>query len=378
MGCGTSRLEDRYYLQKVKLGQGSFGTVWRGVDKQDHTVVAIKQLDKALMPRRKVNREDVAREIEIMEFCQHNNILRLLNTYEDTNSMYLALEYCDGGDFGDKLKERAADLQENEAAGWMRDVCAAIHALHTRLICHCDVKPENFMVSGITQTLKLADFGLAVFLPAGKALVERCGTPSFMSPEQHRLPASGGFGFPADMWAAGVIFYMLMSSAKHPFLREGQGSGLDHTKLLEGRLDFDSDGMLGNIFRISRFSERAKTLCRKMVEPNPVTRQTAAEALACPFLASVAERWGQSPTVQLGHNSLASVGNGSVRQNNFGNSSLGKTPRSFGGAWSNVDTTASADEGKQLPHLLNSAKNAVDGIPTPMQRRNGISRCGLR
>merc|ERR1719221_2604982 len=110
--------------------------------------------------------------------------------------------------------------------------------MHVKSICHRDVKPDNFMVSS-SSTLKLSDFGLAVCLPAGKWLVDKCGTPAFMSPEQHALPKhSRGYSLAVDMWAAGVSMYMLMCEGRHPFF-DGSGK-LDVKRLDEGKLSFSS------------------------------------------------------------------------------------------------------------------------------------------
>merc|ERR1719440_606520 len=108
----------------------------------------------------------------MLKACNHENITSLYHTYEDAQSIYLALEYCDGGDFGDKLKERASSLREEDAADWMRQIMSAIAALHARDICHRDIKPDNFMVSD--KLLKLSDFGLAVHITSGKLLNEKC------------------------------------------------------------------------------------------------------------------------------------------------------------------------------------------------------------
>lgn len=277
-----AQLEERYFLQKVKLGQGSFGTVWRAVDRHKGSTVAIKQLDKASLPRRGVSRHDIEREISMMKACCHENITELFDTFEDDKSIYLALEYCDGGDFGDKVKERGMAATEEEVAEWMRQMCAAIQAMHMKEICHRDVKPDNFMCQG--TKLKLSDFGLAIFLPKGKLLQEKCGTPAFMSPEQHHLPKrSAGYSFPADMWAVGVSMYMMMFGGKHPFLNDR--GGLDETLLTTGELDFrDSSsnrGFFGGLAGLGganlRFSDQARSLCKRMVEPEPQKRINADE-----------------------------------------------------------------------------------------------------
>jgi serine/threonine protein kinase len=289
-----AKLEDKYFLQKVKLGQGSFGTVWRAVDKQNDRVVAVKQLDKATMPKRQVSRKDIEREVELMKAVKHENITQLFDTFEDDKSIFLALEYCDGGDFGDKVKERGMSLREEEAADWMAQICAAIAALHTKGIIHRDIKPDNFMVS--VNTVKLSDFGLACFLPRGKLLTDKCGTPAFMAPEQVQLPSkSRGYSFPCDMWAAGISMYMLMFGGRHPFLT--RSNQLDEGMLIAGKMDFREgvsassgaggflDGLLGGAPRGNlRFSEKARQVCTSMVQPNAASRMTAEDSLKNPWL----------------------------------------------------------------------------------------------
>jgi serine/threonine protein kinase len=281
MGQGFGKLEDQYFLQKVKLGEGSFGTVWRAVDRQTKDVVAIKQLEKAAMPRRGVRQQDIENEISVMRAVRHENITRLLNFYEDDKHIYLALEYCDGGDFGDKVKERGLSLQEHEAADWMRQIILAINALHAKTICHRDIKPENFMVHG--ETLKLSDFGLARSLPSQVVLSEKCGTPAFMSPEQHKLPRySRGYTNLCDIWAAGVTMYMVFFGGRHPFLNQTQQ--LDENKLLRGALDFDVNQGFFGLGKESRFSDQARLLCRRMVEPDTTRRPTIEEVLSDPWV----------------------------------------------------------------------------------------------
>lgn len=275
MGVGQTRLEDKYHLQKVKLGQGSFGTVWRGVEKTTGTAVAVKQMDKAQLPRRGVKREDIEREVSVMKVVEHDNILRLFDFCEDSQHISFVLEYCDGGDFGDKVKERGTSLTEGEASRWMKQILLAIQALHIKEVCHRDIKPDNFMVSK-SNTIKLADFGLATMLQKGKLLTEKCGTPAFMAPEQMNIGKSRGYNHSVDVWAAGITMFMLMSGGKHPFVCPA--GKLDEKKLSEGNLDFASQGIFG-MFQQGGFSEAARSFCRRMVSPNPQSRITADSAV---------------------------------------------------------------------------------------------------
>lgn len=299
MGQGASgeKIEDRYFLQKVKLGQGSFGVVWRAIDRQTNGVVAVKQLDKAKMPSRGVRREDIEREIHMMQAAKHVNITQLHGTFEDGQAIYLALEYCDGGDFGDKVKEKGMNLEEAEAAVMMRQICAAIGELHSKSICHRDIKPDNFMVHG-EGILKLTDFGLALSLPRGKLLTEKCGTPAFMAPEQHRLPRnSRGYSFAVDMWAAGVSMYMIMFGGRHPFLTSS--NTLDNQRLLVGGLDFAENQNAG-FFGLGgggkeRYSDMCRSVCRHMVTPDPARRMTADDAMRNAWVNPERRRTGAAP-----------------------------------------------------------------------------------
>jgi len=277
-----AQLEDRYFVQKVKLGSGSFGTVWRAVDRSSGRIVAVKQLDKAGLPRRGVTRRDIDREISLMQVCSHENLLQLFDTFEDDKHIYVVLEYCEDGDFGDKLQERGMGINEAVAAEWTRQMCSGIRMLHMKRVCHRDIKPDNFLISN--GTLKLSDFGLAMHLPKKQLLQEKCGTPAFMAPEQHALPSqSPGYGLPVDIWAAGVSLYMIMFGGKHPFLTE-RGT-LDQKLLLGGALDFrNPETAYGGLFAFGgaglRYSEEARNFCRRMVDPDPGRRPSAASLLA--------------------------------------------------------------------------------------------------
>lgn len=284
-------IKDRYYLQKVKLGSGSFGTVWRAKDKRNGEVVAVKQIDKVDKlgaPKRGIDRNALEREINLIRCVPHENITKLIDTFEDEKSIFVILEYCDGGDFGDKVNERGMEIEEPEVAHWVRQMCSAIATMHSKGICHRDIKPDNFMVSG-SSGLKLCDFGLAIAIPRGKMLMDKMGTPAFMAPELHHLPnRSPGYSFPVDMWAAGVSMYMVIFGGRHPFLDHGQ---LNEGWMLSGSMDFTESRstILGFDIpggSIPRFSDAARGLCTHMVDPNPVRRLSAVAALGSSWLSS--------------------------------------------------------------------------------------------
>lgn len=306
-------MEDKYFVQKVKLGEGTFGTVWRGIEKKSGEPVAVKMLDKAYVRQLKLKREDIELEIAIQQACCHNNITTLYDHFEDNHCMYLVLEYCDGGDFGDKALERS-DMTEAEVAFWMKQVCDAVAALHSKDICHRDIKATNFMLrterqGGNTLTenqqntvLKLSDFGLATWAPKGQLLKRRCGTNFYMAPEVEQLPdRSKGYDQSVDVWSAGILMYVLMQGDKHPFHENGK---MNSDRFAGGELDFwetpRTKSLACSCTRTSkgplrmRFSEEARQLCTRMVQVNPVQRISSTAA------AGAAETWCKnSPWTRL-------------------------------------------------------------------------------
>jgi len=221
MGLLFSDLSDCYDIEEVKLGEGSFGQVWRAIDKRNSEIVAIKQLVKKRPDKRQ---PDYRYEVDIMQRVLHEHILKFIGMWEDATDIYLVLEYCDGGDFSHKLKFRPEQPMgpcEPVVAEWLFQVCSAIGALHAAFIVHRDVNPKNFMLS--RGVLKLADFGIALLLPREDAMLfKRSGTPGFMAPEQCMLPEGEGYSRPVDMWAAGIVLHMMLHGGRNPCIENGK------------------------------------------------------------------------------------------------------------------------------------------------------------
>lgn len=91
----------------------------------------------------------------------------------------------------------------------VRDLTHALKYLHDKMIVHRDIKPENLLVVDYpgqgTKSLKLGDFGLAQVVH--EPLFTVCGTPTYVAPE---ILAETGYGVKVDVWATGVIMYILL------------------------------------------------------------------------------------------------------------------------------------------------------------------------
>jgi len=114
----------------------------------------------------------------------------------------------------------------------------------------------------------------------GQLITQKCGTPAFMAPEQHLMPArSRGYSFPVDVWAAGLCMYMVMFGGRHPFLNARRE--LNKRSLLAGDLNFaERTGILGTVgLAGAHMSADIRGLCQHMVTVDPQQRISVRTAL---------------------------------------------------------------------------------------------------
>eukprot|EP00397_Hematodinium_sp_SG-2012_P001172 GEMP01001173.1.p1 GENE.GEMP01001173.1~~GEMP01001173.1.p1 ORF type:complete len:885 (+),score=198.97 GEMP01001173.1:238-2892(+) len=276
------RLEDRYDVPRVgKLGEGTFGTVWRGKDRRTQEYRAVKTLEKGRMQTLRLRRDEVLIEVELLRKCYHKNIVQSFEAFENARQFHFVLEYCDGGDLQNRVMDAPnGSISEDTVAQWMRQILEAIAYLHVdaRNICHRDIKPHNFMFHG--EVLKLGDFGIAI--QPTRLLREKIGSPAFMAPEIHLLPnRSSGYDNKVDIWAAGVVMVFLLS-AHCPFI-DAHGRLLKD-EIIEGRVPLWEDEKFFGLFRALGMEEgpsrQARVLVRLLLKPERLKRITAADAVS--------------------------------------------------------------------------------------------------
>ena len=254
-------LDEEYFVQKVQLGTGSFGVVHRAIQRSTQQDRAVKSMEKRRFETRSHYRQHLHREIEILRECSHENIVKLYDWFEDETYIHFVLEYCGGGDLGDRILQVGySGMTEKIACNWMVQIFRAIDHLHAKGVCHRDVKPENFLMTG-NNVLKMSDFGLAVRLadPRKSNLRELAGTPAYQAPEVHNLTLSvapssnamlhgyhesimatppSGYGLAVDMWACGVTMYVILSGGKNPFVSAKENK-LQLADIRSGTIKFD-------------------------------------------------------------------------------------------------------------------------------------------
>jgi serine/threonine protein kinase len=252
-----------YYDVYEELGSGAFGVVHRCVEKATgHNFVA-----KFVNTPLPVDKMTVRNEINVMNQLHHPKLLNLHDAFEDKHEMVLVMEFLSGGELFDRVAAEDYKMTESEVVNYIRQVCEGLKHMHEENIVHLDIKPENILCDTKKSTnVKLIDFGLASKLDPENIVKVTTATAEFAAPE---IVDHDAVGFYSDMWAVGVLSYILLSGLS-PF------SGEDDVETLQNvrRCDwgFDSDGFKG-------ISEVGKDFIKKLLIKQPGRRMTVHEAL---------------------------------------------------------------------------------------------------
>lgn len=199
---------DRYVIDDV-LGAGSAGTVYLARDVKHGRQVAIKVLQPNAVQDNGPNA--FLREIRLTARLQHPHILPLLDSGEAGGCAYYVMPFVKGGSLRELLIRRTR-LSTSEALDIVRDLAGALQHAHDNRVVHCDVKPENVLLSGGHAVI--ADFGVSRALHGDRnawraAIDTSVGTPDYVSPEQ----ASGEahLGAETDLYSLACIVYEMLA-----------------------------------------------------------------------------------------------------------------------------------------------------------------------
>ncbi|XP_069019543.1 death-associated protein kinase 2 isoform X1 [Embiotoca jacksoni] len=266
-----------FYEIGEELGSGQFAIVKRCIEKSTGTEYAAKFIKKrqSRASRRGVRREEIEREVDILQQLQHSNVVALHDVYENRTDVVLVLELVSGGELFDFLAQKES-LSEEEATQFIKQVLDGVQYLHSKRIVHFDLKPENIMLLDRNvplPSIKIIDFGLAHKIEAGADFKNIFGTPEFVAPE---IVNYEPLGLEADMWSIGVITYILLSGAS-PFLGDSKQETLGNISAMN--YEFDEE-------LFNNTSELAKNFIRELLEKNTRKRLTIQDALNHPWIKS--------------------------------------------------------------------------------------------
>jgi serine/threonine protein kinase len=188
---------------KEIIGQGSFGTVYRAVTR-DNQEIALKVVKVA----NKTMEGLINREIAVMTQLNHPNIIRYLDSKVENGKYFIATEFCEGGDLENYLESRN-QVSKETILFWFKGLVSALSYLQSQNKMHRDLKPANFYLSSkISEKamIKIGDFGFARTL-SGSLVESKLGTPLYMAPE---ILNGGNYDFRADVWSLGCVLFELV------------------------------------------------------------------------------------------------------------------------------------------------------------------------
>lgn len=260
---GYQSFSDCYELENDILGQGKFGIVKSGIHKKSKEKVAIKILSKKQMKEK--DTQLVREEIDIMKVCNHPNIVKLLDHYENSEYIFIVMEFLQGGTLAKYLEETPVDeLSEYNSAKIAYQIANALDYLHNCGIVHRDLKPENIMIKHYCpyedfSSLKIMDFGLSKVLGPVEKVTDGFGTLTYVAPEVlTRKP----YNKQVDIWSLGVIiFYML--SGVFPFDDDSNDEELIAKKIVFSELKFNHKSW---IYRLTSLKVLLKGMLNKDID----------------------------------------------------------------------------------------------------------------
>eukprot|EP01062_Namystynia_karyoxenos_P065901 TRINITY_DN59953_c0_g1_i1.p1 TRINITY_DN59953_c0_g1~~TRINITY_DN59953_c0_g1_i1.p1 ORF type:complete len:531 (+),score=150.83 TRINITY_DN59953_c0_g1_i1:93-1685(+) len=302
--CGL-RFSEAYEVAEI-VGKGAYATVWRVVHRRGGESRAAK-----VIPRQSDGYNP--HEAPLLRAARHPHIVELYEVFASDEVEVIVMELLTGGELFHVLQQQhSPPFGEQEAVCVVTQLFRALHFLHSDIgVVHRDVKLENILLCApplpgqpTSWRVKLVDFGFASALPAaaagagaaaastaagealsipaaaGDVLQSCCGSPNYLAPEMLRAARAArmrregarrkGYGSEIDMWAAGVVLYVLLCR-RYPFWHEKRSQW--YKQLWRGEYTLPASGL----------SQEAADIIAALLQTDPVVRLTAGQALGHAF-----------------------------------------------------------------------------------------------
>ncbi|KAI9005151.1 kinase-like domain-containing protein [Hyaloraphidium curvatum] len=287
------RARRRQFKDLRVLGRGTEGTVKLAVSLDTGGLVALKAVPRPQGPgARELERHIRRRMLAVVDHAGPS-LVASYDVFETEHKFYAAMEYCPGGDLGNYVAAHGGKLPERDARRVATMILRTLAYLHANGITHRDMKPGNLLLKreNDLDSLCLADFGQAFIdgtvqksaMATMRQMKTLTGTPFYLAPE---VIEGGTYTSKVDLWSAGCILF----------------------ELLFGSTPFHASASFAELFdRIARAAyhippdhgctEQAVDLVRRLLDPDPERRPSAAQALGHPWLAADRPQLPRSSTM---------------------------------------------------------------------------------